>query len=185
MFARMALMYGHKFMSLYGDTDVKIEAEREWGRSLSGFNLDDIKRGLDKCVDEYPSWPPTIGEFKNLCKFNSDELGLPLVEIAWAEILDVSSRREFDAPPKQYSHGIILAVRNDIRCDIYNWRLLPADKGLKKFKPVYQDYVKRAQSGEVFELPVMIEDKKDRPVTKTECKEFAEKHLDELKEAVK
>ena len=179
----MALMYGHKFMSLYGDVDVKIEAEREWGRNLSDFSLDDIKRGLDKCVDEHPSWPPTIGEFKALCRLNPTELGLPTTTQAWSEI--ANGRRDFSTQQVEYSHGIILAVRNDIRCDVYNWRLLSAEKSLKLFTPIYNEYVKRAQAGEVFELPIMIENKKDRPVTREECKVYADKHMDELKEALR
>ncbi len=71
LFARMALMYGHKFVSLYGDADVQVEAEKEWGRHLSGYSLEEIKHGLDQCVDLHPSWPPTIGEFKTLCKVGS------------------------------------------------------------------------------------------------------------------
>ena len=185
LFARMALMYGHKFMSLYGDIDVKVEAEREWGRNLSDFTLDDIKRGLDKCVDEYPSWPPTIGEFRQLCKINESDLGLPSAESAWAEISIDSGYHEIGELPKQCTHGIILAARSDTRCDVYNWKLLPIDKGLKLFKPIYREYVKAVIAGEVFELPVMLENKKDRPVTFEECKEHASGHLDAMKDALK
>ena len=178
-------MYGHKFTSIYSDGDIQFEGEREWGRSLAGYSMDDIKRGLDKCVDEHPSWPPTIGEFKQLCKPDAKEFGLPDSATAWNEILNARRVSEFGESPWIFSHGIILAVRNDPKCDVFNWRLLPVDQSNKKFNPIYDEYLKRAMNGEEFALPVMIENKKNRPVTKAEHKEFAEKHLAGLKAVVK
>ena len=45
--------------------------------------------------------------------------------------------------------------------------------------------MKQAKSGKEFEIPVMLEDKKDMQVTNKERKEFAEKHLAGLRRAVK
>ena len=185
LFAKFALKYGHKFMSVYTDVDVQIEAERDWGRELAGFTVDDIKRGLDKCVDDHPSWPPTVGEFKKLCMVSAEDIGLPSVNQAWAEIATGGQKDFHTQKSKPYSHGIILAARNDPGADIFNWKLLPMDRGLKLFAPIYNLYVKRAMQGEEFTLPIMIEDKKDKAITPDERKAVIAKHSSDLHKALK
>lgn len=176
LFAKFGLMYGHKWVSIYPDSDVLIEAEREWGRALAGLSLDDIKRALDRCIDLHPAWPPTVGEFKQLCAPDYADIGVPSQDQAWAQIC-----REDSA----YSHGVVLAARNDPRCDAYNWRLLPGDQGLKKFEPIYREYVRRVVDGEVFELPVMIENRVGKPATWAERKAHAANHLQSIRGALK
>lgn len=177
LFAKFALLYGHKWVSIYPDQDVLFEAEKAWGEALAGFTLDDIKRGIDKAIDQHPSWPPTVGEFKKLCQFDCSELGLPSLDQAWFEASSTD-------PRAKYSHGIVLAARNDGRCDAYTWRLLPTGKGMKLFEPIYTDYVNRFKAGEAFDLPIMIEDKVGRPVTKSERAVAHKQWFGELKGAI-
>jgi len=157
-----------------------IEFQREWGAALAGYSTGDISRGLDKCIPQYPSWPPTVGEFMKLCEIDPESLGLPTVEQAWLECSNTSA----DFGAQIYSHGIVLAVRKDPQCDIYRWRLLGHDQGIKKFKQVYQNYLARAMQGECFDLPKCIEDKRGRAVTKDEFNEIAARRLPELKRAI-
>ena len=176
-------MYGHKWVSIYPDSDVLIEAETEWGRALAGISLDDIKRGLDRCVDEYPSWPPTIGEFKQLCLPDPGELGLPNIGTVLKEICS-SRLREFGAPPKPYSHGLILAIIQDDRCDARIWGQLPAVQAEKKLEPIYREYIKRATAGEKFELPEALEHKPQKPISREERVSTASRYLGGLKDAL-
>jgi hypothetical protein len=68
IFALMMARYTHKWTSQFAaDTDMKL-AKSVWADGLSGLANDQIKQALDMCIDEYPSWPPTLGEFKALCK---------------------------------------------------------------------------------------------------------------------
>ena len=39
-----------------------------WADELGAMSLQQIKYALDIVVDNFPEWPPTIGEFKKLCK---------------------------------------------------------------------------------------------------------------------
>lgn len=68
MFAALAVKYGHKWSSYIGDEiEVQEEIEREWAVQLGKYNLMQIKKALDTVLDEFPDWPPTIGEFKAMC----------------------------------------------------------------------------------------------------------------------
>lgn len=169
-------MYGQRWTSQFTD-DIGLRlAQEQWSKMLSGFSMDQIKAGLDRCVDDHPKWPPTIGEFKQLCKTNPADFGLPSVSDAWSQLC---------IEGQQLSHGVVLAARNDPRCDVYNWRMLPMDKGVKAFEPIYLEYVGRCVAGEQFSLPVMLEDKQGRPVTWSERKEHASKYLSKLSEALR
>lgn len=182
LFAKLGLLYGHKWVSIYPDQDVLVEAEKAWGEALAGFSLDDIKRGIDKSVDVYPSWPPTVGEFKKLCQVDPSSIGLPSVETAFREV--TSTTLPFGETSKVYSHGLILAIINDDAIDTYNLSRMPSDKSMKIFKPIYNKYVSRAIAGEEFELPIMIENKVGRPVTKEERLEAHGKWFADLKGAI-
>ena len=35
--------------------------------------MEQIKYALDIVVDNYPEWPPTVGQFKQLCKLSEIE----------------------------------------------------------------------------------------------------------------
>jgi hypothetical protein len=168
--------YGFLWTSLYSDDLIAKLAKQEWSKELGSLSYSAIKFGLDKCLTEFPKYPPTAGQFKQLCEPNLTELGLPTVEDAWAQICKEGAR---------YSHGVILAARNDAQCDVFNWKLLPLQKGLQLFKPIYSRYIERLLDGEQFDLPAMIENKLDKPATWAERKQFAEDHLSALKALVK
>ena len=64
----MSIKYGHKWSSYIGDDkEVYQEIEREWSMQLAKFNLEQIKNALDVVLDNFPEWPPGVGEFKALC----------------------------------------------------------------------------------------------------------------------
>jgi len=173
----LSVKYGHKFTSLFPDQPTLEATQREWANSLGNVSKANLRCGLDKCIDVYPSWPPSVGEFKKLCEIDPASIGLPSVEQAWAEISSMSIQ-------VKYSHGVVLASRNDIRCDYYNWRLLNLAKAIPKFKPIFDEYVERAFNGEEFPMPLMIEDRTDKPVTKAEREKASDKWMEQLQAAV-
>ncbi|MCP5004667.1 MAG: hypothetical protein GY941_12125 [Planctomycetes bacterium] len=74
--------YTHKWASAYPDDEFIDEAKRDWAEELKGLTYMQIKQGLDTTTDHYPSWPPTVGEFKALCKVGAEsrkleQLSLP------------------------------------------------------------------------------------------------------------
>lgn len=68
----MGLKYGQKWTSQFETEAVQDYAEDMWARDLEGISPMQMKEALDKLVDEHPSWPPTVGEFKILCKGSSN-----------------------------------------------------------------------------------------------------------------
>lgn len=171
----MSGIYGQKWTSQFGDELSLRLAKEQWAKHLGEFSMDEIKRGLDVVVDRFPKWPPTIGEFKQICRLTPEEAGLPSVDMAWTQCITDGMK---------YTHGVVLAARGDPRCDIFNWRLLPLDQGLRKFEPIYSEYVRRAIDGEQFELPEMLEHKPAKPFTKEERISTAQRYIGGLKEAL-
>src|SRR5690554_5480115 len=62
LWQRMAMIYGHKWTSAYGDKD-----DGTWSSGLSGITGRQIAAGLRACVDSGEPWPPTLPEFRALC----------------------------------------------------------------------------------------------------------------------
>lgn len=65
LFDRMLLEYGRKFTDQWGgaDSDTLIA---HWSRELAGYTGAELKRGLDALATR--EWPPTLPEFKKLCR---------------------------------------------------------------------------------------------------------------------
>ena len=56
-------LYGHKFISQYGE-----EPSQIWASALENVDLVNIKRGIDRLPERKDEWPPTAIEFFNLCR---------------------------------------------------------------------------------------------------------------------
>lgn len=64
IWTRMAEIYGHKWTSNFGDHD----HDDTWARALADLSNDDLKRGLAGCLYRPDAWPPSLPEFRALCK---------------------------------------------------------------------------------------------------------------------
>jgi len=71
LFERMLLTYGKKFSDQWGaaDTDSLIAF---WSQELASYSGVELKRGLDALATR--DWPPTLPEFKKLCRAPIDSL---------------------------------------------------------------------------------------------------------------
>lgn len=78
--------YSNRFTSTLNSEELYIAALRVWDNALKDVSNDTIKKVLDSLPSKYPSWPPTPGEFYELCvaingstrfKFKSDADLLP------------------------------------------------------------------------------------------------------------
>lgn len=63
----MAKMYGHRWVSSYGDAD-----DGTWLTGLRDLSLAQIGAGITKCLERRPrdgseDWPPTLAEFRAMC----------------------------------------------------------------------------------------------------------------------
>lgn len=67
----MLLAYGKKFTDQWAGADAD-ELLGYWGQQLAGFTGAELKRGLDGL--EARDWPPTLPEFKRMCRPPVDPL---------------------------------------------------------------------------------------------------------------
>lgn len=58
----MADMYGHKFVSQYGEMPPET-----WVKCLMGISGQQIANGLNTCIVDCPVWPPSAPHFRNMC----------------------------------------------------------------------------------------------------------------------
>jgi len=58
----MTSLYGHKFASQFGDRPCP-----DWSTVLIGITGRQMADGLNKCLSDYPEWPPGAAQFRALC----------------------------------------------------------------------------------------------------------------------
>ncbi len=68
LFAKLTIIYQQKFTKPLEGEAILNATMHEWGLELSEFTGHHIGYALSICTDEHPVWPPTIGEFKQLCR---------------------------------------------------------------------------------------------------------------------
>lgn len=64
LWRRMTAIYGHKWASAYGETD----ADDTWAIGLHDVSPEQLAEGLRGCLERTDPWPPTLPEFRALCK---------------------------------------------------------------------------------------------------------------------
>lgn len=78
----MGHLYGYKWTGFYGDAAVSddgdlTDAAITWGSGLAGLTGQQIANGLHACLDREDKWPPSLPEFRQLCKGpKKNDLGL-------------------------------------------------------------------------------------------------------------
>lgn len=61
---RMTQIYGHKWASSFGESDT----DDTWAKGLADLTVDEMKKGFIACVKSGEAWPPTLPEFRRLCR---------------------------------------------------------------------------------------------------------------------
>lgn len=78
LWERMAKIYGHKWVSSYGEAD-----DGSWLTGLHDVAVEQIAVGLEKCRVSSDPWPPTLPQFRALCRpektpaYHRDYIALP------------------------------------------------------------------------------------------------------------
>ena len=68
LFLRLTTIYGEpKMASFFGDCP-QADVIDSWRTGLEGFSGEQIGAGLKRMLDVHPEWPPTLGEFRALCR---------------------------------------------------------------------------------------------------------------------
>lgn len=65
LWARMAAIYGHKWVSAHGDSDITRDT---WQRGLKDLTTAELATGLRAVVTRPDPWPPSLPEFRALCR---------------------------------------------------------------------------------------------------------------------
>lgn len=68
LFAKLALIYGHRWTSQWPDDAIREAAMREWTAGLDGISPHAVKAFLDRRGSE---WPPSLAEIRAACKTNT------------------------------------------------------------------------------------------------------------------
>jgi len=150
IFARMQLIYTHRFESAYGDEETLTQAKREWAYSLAGVEQSRIEYALEKCKLEL-AWPPTIAEFVRYLTPDPQALGLPSIRDAYLESCQNShapAQRHWTHPAVQWAARETGYFKLRSEQERYSW---PA------FEGVYRNMVERLADGEeiVFDIEEM------------------------------
>lgn len=73
LFLLMAECYGGRWTSQYQmDEESTVRSLKSWSNILSGLTNKQISQAASAMVDRYPSYPPTVGEFKALAREYED-----------------------------------------------------------------------------------------------------------------
>jgi hypothetical protein len=72
LWSRFSHLYGNRFEVSYGpaltETGELQPVAATWAKALAGFTGDDLARGLHGCLDRNDGWPPSLPEFRALCR---------------------------------------------------------------------------------------------------------------------
>jgi hypothetical protein len=142
LWRRLTAVYGHKWSSQFGGIDE--EGFTVWSAGLADLGVAAIRRGFGRCLRRPDPWPPSLPEFRALCRFTPEDLGLPAVAMAFQA---ASQQR----PDWSTLHPIIWHARQAIGA----WDLIhePLARLWPRFQNVYQSLVERALAGETFAYP--------------------------------
>lgn len=64
----MGVNYGHKWTSLIVDDETLQAMKSVWGSMVEAYSLDVIRDALKRVPSDYLEWPPTAGQFAEICK---------------------------------------------------------------------------------------------------------------------
>jgi hypothetical protein len=76
LWERMTMIYGHKWTSNFGDKD-----DGTWLGGLCDVTPEQVVTGLEKCRTNADPWPPTLPEFRAMCRPNTPAYHLPFKKL--------------------------------------------------------------------------------------------------------
>lgn len=150
----MAGLYGHKWISSYGTSDIKLDDDGNarpdsgiWAKALSGVSGQQIAYGMKLCTQrtgEQAAWPPSAPEFRDMCLAGQSTLGIPDVATAWREAVEASS----DVINWKFSHPIVHEAAR--LTDWYSIRngVPKAETVQNRFNKRYAELTAKMQRGE-------------------------------------
>lgn len=72
LWERMTHMFGHRWTATFGESATSngalTEVAKTWGAGLRGLTGEDIAAGLRSCAASGEDWPPSLPQFRAMCK---------------------------------------------------------------------------------------------------------------------
>ena len=165
LFQRMTGLYGNRFSSAYGT-----DPTTEWEMVASNCTPEMLKRGLDRCVKEFESWPPNPIEFRALCLPQAEDLGLPGEDQAFAQAVGNVKER----------HPSVLLTMRNMGSDLFTLRHSDEKKARKMFADEWARTINFVANGG--ELPEPEKQIPERPQgTEEGRKKAGEKALGDMR----
>ena len=133
--------FGRRWSHKWEKTNADPKARALWLHDLRTLGVDDevVRVGLTRSAAL--DWPPSPAEFAALCKPTPEDLGIPALESAYREAMDIACRRK---RREDCSHAVVwhaLIESGDLGH-------MPEDKGRKAFEYTYRVSVDMAMRGE-------------------------------------
>jgi hypothetical protein len=137
----MAEIYGHKWVSAYGDSSDADGAAGTWAKGLAGITPQQVAEGLKACVVSSDPWPPTLPEFRAMC------LGIPSFP---AVSMDVAKVQPFTRLVWAHMDGHL-------------FRMAPAEKASRMLRDAYELAREHVMRGGELPEPSAGEIEADKP----------------------
>jgi hypothetical protein len=138
LFVRFEAMYGNKTRTMWGSVDADVLTD-SWAEGLAGFGGGHLKSALDACLVAFEDYPPTLPQFRGLCKAARERERAAVARLP-------SPARSRDAFPAELVAMAQRMVDPTRKRDYRNWAreiLVLADKGEYKH-PLGIAYAKEA-----------------------------------------
>lgn len=160
LFEDMSLSYGKKFTDQWGELDSE-KMETHWCKHLTGFTPREFKRGL--AAMENCAWPPSLPEFKKLCRPPLDST------VAYYEALaGVEARNKGEVGV--WTHPAIFWAAMPLSFDLTH-QTFSAMKG--RWEKALNEQLEKGEWAEIPKPLIAIENKKDE-MSKEKAAQFLE-----------
>lgn len=144
IFDEMLLAYGKRFVDMWSAADPERLADH-WTLKLSGFTRGEIKRGV--AALESRDWPPTLVEFKKMCRPSIDP------EVAYHEAYEQGIARDAGKSNQWSSRAIFWAWRT-LGSNVFREQSYPQLKG--RWERALADHLTKAELPEIPEMVLAV-----------------------------
>jgi len=155
---RLSGLYGYPFVSQYGT-----EPTAEWELALGNLDVDQIRRGIERCTTEpeFCKFPPNPMEFLDLCQPTREELGLPGDDEALRQAAGCSTERHA---------AVVYTLQQMGTGNVHKLRRLDTKSAERLFAKYWTETVNLVARGEEIPEPAkQIEEIKPTPAAREDA----------------
>ncbi|MGC3871645.1 replication protein P [Halomonas sp. GXIMD04776] len=148
LFDALKNLYGNKFVSQWGLFD----EQGVWLAELAHLNVMQLNIGYCRCKERLKdfvregkdAWPPQPAEFAVLCELRPEDLGMPTMEEAWAEVCE----KAHSPSNHLWSHVVVRLAARKVTWAIMHTSFDEIGRVRDRFSQEYLALVNRVMSGQ-------------------------------------